>query len=122
MSNYVNSLYRDYEKLEIKNNKITKENKLLKLRLDILESENQRKDKIIAKNDCEISKKEDEINENEDITLEECPHCHAKELLELDSEITKDELYLYKYYKFVILSMVKMNSLCSPLTITKIIY
>lgn len=183
MSNYVNSLYRDYEKLEIKNNKITKENKLLKLRLDILESENQRKDKIIAKNDCEISKKEDEINEkdrvinaqtkkiielvnqlnltkyerdmylaklnidgtntgiptsqtpinkkkvipnsrkntggkfnhpksklerfnddeineNEDITLEECPHCHSKELLELDSEITKDELdYLLKTIK-----------------------
>ena len=42
MSNYTNSLYRDYEKLEIKNTKITKENKLLKLRLDILESENQR--------------------------------------------------------------------------------
>ena len=47
MSNYVNSLYRDYEKLEIKNNKINKENKLLKLRLDILESENQRLEKIV---------------------------------------------------------------------------
>ena len=45
MSNYTNSLYRDYEKLEIKNTKITKENKLLKLRLDILESENQRLEK-----------------------------------------------------------------------------
>ena len=43
----MNSLYRDYEKLEIKNNKINKENKLLKLRLDILESENQRLEKIV---------------------------------------------------------------------------
>lgn len=182
MSNYVNSLYRDYEKLEIKNNKINKENKLLKLRLDILESENQRleknckkqekiieniefknqyiieeKNKIIeAQNkkiielvnqlnltkyerdmylaklnidgtnagiptsQTPINKKkvipnsrkntggkiggkfnhsksklerfnDDEINENEDITLEECPNCHSKELLELDSEIIKDE-------------------------------
>lgn len=182
MSNYVNSLYRDYEKLEIKNNKITKENKLLKLRLDILESENQRlekscnkqekiiesieiknqyiideKNKIIeAQNkkiielvnqlnltkyerDMYLSKlnidgtnagiptsqtpinkkkiipnsrkntgckiggklnhpksklekfKDEEINENEDVTLNECPHCHSKELLELDSEATKDE-------------------------------
>ena len=51
MSNYVSSLYRDYEKLEIKNQKVNKENKLLRLRLDILESENQRKDKIISKHD-----------------------------------------------------------------------
>ena len=182
MSNYTNSLYRDYEKLEIKNTKITKENKLLKLRLDILESENQRlekncnnqeklienieiknqriideKNKIIeAQNkriielvnqlnltkyerdmylaklnidgnnagiptsQTPINKKkvipnsrkntggkiggkinhpksklekfnDNEINENEDVTLDKCPHCHTKELLELDSEITKDE-------------------------------
>jgi hypothetical protein len=35
--------------------------------------------------------KDEEINENEDITLEECPHCHSKDLCELDSEVTKDE-------------------------------
>lgn len=182
MSNYTNSLYRDYEKLEIKNTKITKENKLLKLRLDILESENQRlerncnkqekiienieiknqyiideKNKIIeAQNkkiielvnqlnltkyerDMYLAKlnidgtnagiptsqtpinkkkvipnsrkntggkiggkfnhtksklerfKDEEINENEDITLDECPHCQSKELVELDSEVIKDE-------------------------------
>lgn len=34
---------------------------------------------------------EQEINEHEDIVLEECPHCHSKELLELPSEVTKDE-------------------------------
>ena len=32
-----------------------------------------------------------EINENEDITLDECPECGSKELIELNSEITKDE-------------------------------
>lgn len=182
MSNYANSLYRDYEKLEIKNQKVNKENKLLRLRLDILESENQRKDKIISKhekviedietnnkkiinerdkiieaqnkkiielvNQLNLTKnerdmylaklnmdgtnsgiptsqtpinkkkiipnsrkktdnkiggqenhkkhklekfKDEEINENEDVTLDECPHCHSKKLIKLNSEITKDE-------------------------------
>lgn len=181
-SNYTNSLYKDYEKLEIKNQKISKENKLLKLRLDILESDNQRKDRIILNHEkivddiriknqniindkdkiieaqnkkiielvnqlnltkyerdmylsklnidgtnsgiptsqTPINKKkvipnsrkntggkiggqenhkksklekftDDEINENEDVTLDECPNCHAKDLVELESEITKDE-------------------------------
>jgi len=170
-SNYENSLYKDYEKLELKNQKINNENKMLKLRLDILESENQRKDKIISKHNYEIDEKDkiieaqnkkiielvnqlnltkyerdiylsklnidgtnsgiptsqtpinkkkvipnsrkntggkiggkenhkknklekfkdEEINENENITLDECPHCHSKDLVELDSEITKDE-------------------------------
>ena len=181
MSNYANSLYRDYEKLEIKNQKVNKENKLLRLRLDILESENQRKDKIISKhekviedietnnkkiinekdkiieaqnkkiielvNQLNLTKnerdmylaklnmdgtnagiptsqtpinkkkiipnsrkktdnkiggqenhkkhklekfKDEEINENEDVTLDECPHCHSKNLIKLNSEITKD--------------------------------
>lgn len=181
-SNYANGLYKDYEKLEIKNQKVNKENKLLRLRLDILESENQRKDKIIFKHekiiedietknkkiidekdkiieaqnkkiielvnqlnltkyerDMYLSKlnidgtnagiptsqtpinkkkiipnsrkktdnkiggqknhkkhklekfKDEEINENEDVTLNECPHCHSKDLIELNSETTKDE-------------------------------
>lgn len=34
----------------------------------------------------------DEINEKEEITLEECPHCHSKELDELKTSKTKDEL------------------------------
>lgn len=42
----------------------------------------------------------DEINEHQDIILEECPHCHSKNLVELESEITKDELdYLIKAIK-----------------------
>lgn len=170
-SNYANGLYKDYEKLEIKNQKINNENKLLKLRLDILESENQRKDKIISKHDYEMNEKDkiieaqnkkiielvnqlnltkyerdmylsklnidgtnsgiptsqtpinknkvipnsrkntggkiggqekhkksklekfndEEINENENVTLDECPNCHSKDLVELDSELTKDE-------------------------------
>ena len=182
-SNYANGLYRDYEKLELKNEKINNENKLLKLRLDILESENQRKDKMIlnhekivndikAKNQVIIEEKDKiieaqnkkiiellnqlnltqyerdmylsklnndgtnsgiptsqtpinknkvipnsrkntggkiggklehpkhylkrfddkEINDNEDVILKECPHCHSKDLVELNSEVTKDEL------------------------------
>lgn len=181
-SNYVNSLYKDYEKLEIKNQKIANENKLLKLKLDITESQNQRlekicqkqekvledikyknqsiineKDKIIEEqnkkiielvNQLNLTKYErdmylaklnidgtnsgiptsqtpinkkkvipnsrkntggkiggkynhqknklekfsdEEINENEDVTLDECPHCHSKDIVGLDSEITKDE-------------------------------
>lgn len=182
MSNYTNSLYSDYERLEIKNQKITKENKLLKLRLDIAESENQRLEKVCLKQEkiledieiknqsiineknkiiyeqnkkiielisqlnltkyerdsylsklkldgtnagiptsqTPINKKkiipnsrkktgnkiggqnnhkksklerfnDEEINEKEEITLEECPYCHSKNLSELDSEVTKDE-------------------------------
>ncbi len=34
---------------------------------------------------------DEEINVNEDITLEKCPHCHSENLVELNSEITKDE-------------------------------
>lgn len=33
----------------------------------------------------------EEVNEHEEVTLELCPHCHSKELIELDSEVTKDE-------------------------------
>lgn len=36
--------------------------------------------------------RDDEINETEEVILEECPHCHSKELRELDTSITKDEL------------------------------
>ncbi|MGN0974338.1 MAG: transposase [Bacilli bacterium] len=34
---------------------------------------------------------DEEINENEDIILDECPECGSKKLIELESEITKDE-------------------------------
>ena len=36
--------------------------------------------------------KDEEINETEEITLKECPNCHSRNLQELDSTITKDEL------------------------------
>ena len=189
ISNYGNRLKKDYDAIVVKNEKLEKDNKMLKLKLDIAESENQRKDKIIAKHDEEMDEKDkmiealknkiiamtkeldlttyerdqylsklnidgtnagvptsqtpinkkkvipnsrknkggkiggklnhpknkldkfkdEEINENEDVTLEECPHCYSKELLELDSEVTKDELdyqvkiikkrYHFKEYK-----------------------
>lgn len=35
---------------------------------------------------------DEEVNETEDVILEECPNCHSKELQELGSAITKDEL------------------------------
>lgn len=35
---------------------------------------------------------DDEINEREEITLNECPHCHSKNLKELDTSVNKDEL------------------------------
>ena len=171
MSNYTNSLYNDYEKALQKNKKLYQKYKLTKLRLDITESENQRKDKIINKYNYEIEEKNkiikaqnkkiielvnqlnltkyekdqylaklningtnagiptsqtpinkkkiipnsrknsggkiggqpkhkkhklekfknEDINEEQEITLQECPHCHSKDLIELDSEITKDE-------------------------------
>ena len=171
MSNYTNSLYNDYEKSLQKNKKLYQKYKLTKLRLDIAESENQRKDKIINKYNYEIEEKNkiikaqnkkiielvnqlnltkyerdqylaklningtnagiptsqtpinkkkiipnsrknsggkiggqpkhkkhklekfknEDINEEQEITLQECPHCHSKDLIELDSEITKDE-------------------------------
>lgn len=189
ISNYGNGLKKDYDAVVVKNEKLERDNKMLKLKLDIAESENQRKDKIIDKHDEEMDEKDkmietlknkiialtkeldlttyerdqylsklnidgtnagiptsqtpinkkkvipnsrkntggkiggklnhpknkldkfkdEEINENEDVTLEECPHCHSKELLELDSKVTKDELdyqvkiikkrYHFKEYK-----------------------
>ena len=36
--------------------------------------------------------KDEEINEKEEIKIEECPNCHYKELKELNTSITKDEL------------------------------
>ena len=30
--------------------------------------------------------KDEEINENEDVTLDECPHCHSKDLIRLSNK------------------------------------
>lgn len=35
---------------------------------------------------------DEEVNEIEEIKSEECPHCHSKELEELNTSVTKDEL------------------------------
>ena len=181
-SDYTNSLYKDYEKVLKKNQELERKYKLEKLHCDIIESQNQRLEKICQKHekivedikiknqsiinekdkiievqnkkiielvnqlnltkyerDMYLSKlnldgtnsgiptsqtpinknkvipnsrkntggkiggqenhkknkldkfKDEEINVNEDITLDECPNCHSKNLVELDSEITKDE-------------------------------
>ena len=180
MTNYTNGLYKDYEKLLEENEKLKSEYKLAKLHLDIAESENQRKDKIIDKTEFEINEKNkiieiqkekikklvdqlnlteyeknqylaklnidgtnagiptsqtpinkkkiipnsrvkserkiggqknhpksklekfdnDEINEHEEVTLKQCPHCHSKDLTKLEEEVTKDVLdYLIKIIK-----------------------
>ena len=178
MSNYANSLYRDYEILEKKNKNLKYENKLLLIRAQVAESEQLRLEKrnlqtenLIFEKEKELreSKKEnealknkiikltkqidmtkyerdqylaklnidgtnsgiptsqtpinkkkhipnsrekssnnkggqkshkkhklekffdEEINEHEEIILEECPNCHSHDLIELDSEVTKDE-------------------------------
>ena len=165
-SNYSNSLYKDYEKLEKKYKELEKKYKFEKLRADVAEYENQRfeiinnkineltkklnmteyeRNQYLAKLNIDgtnagiptsqtpINKKklipnsrkntggkiggklnhpkyklekfnDKEINENEDITLDECPECGSKELIELNSEITKDEFdYQVKIIKNVII-------------------
>lgn len=61
MTNYEKGLFKDYEKLQIKNDKISKENKLLRLRLNVMESDEQIKDKLILKQESEINQKNIEI-------------------------------------------------------------
>lgn len=58
ISNYGNGLKKDYDAVVVKNEKLEKDNKMLKLKLDIAESKNQRKDKIIAKHDEEMDEKD----------------------------------------------------------------
>lgn len=53
MSNYANSLYRDYERLEIKNSNLSKENKFLLLRATIAEDEQRRLENIVIKKNQE---------------------------------------------------------------------
>lgn len=53
MSNYANSLYRDYERLEIKNSNLSKENKFLLLRATIAEYEQRRLENIVIKKNQE---------------------------------------------------------------------
>lgn len=62
MSNYANCLYKDYEELELKNNKLTKENKFLLLRATIAEDEQRRLEHVVAKKAMENDalKKENE--------------------------------------------------------------
>ena len=51
-----------YEKLQNKNDKIVNENKLLKIRISILKSNTQRKDKLIEKGNIKIEQIEKKIN------------------------------------------------------------
>ena len=46
-SDYSKSLNRDYERMAINNDKLKKDKKMLELKLEVSESENQRKDKLM---------------------------------------------------------------------------
>jgi hypothetical protein len=102
-SNYTNSLYKDYEKLEIKNQKISKENKLLKLRLDVLESDNQRKDRIIINHEKIVDdirvKNQTIINEKDKII-----EAQNKKIIEL-----VNQLNLRKYERDMYLSKLNID-------------
>lgn len=74
MSNYENSLFKDYERLQIKNNNLSKENKFLLLRATIAEDEQRRLEHIVEKKDEKIeqlsNEKEQLFKENEDLKKE----------------------------------------------------
>ena len=60
-SNYSNFLYKDYEKEVSKNKKLYEENKILLLRAQVAESEQQRLESIVAKNNAILAEKNKEI-------------------------------------------------------------
>lgn len=92
MSNYEKSLYKDYEKLQNKNDKIVNENKLLKLRISILESDTQRKDKLIEKGNIQIEQIKKEINnKNNEI------QALKNKIIELAKKLDMTELERDKY-------------------------
>jgi len=61
MSNYSKILYKDYEKLQLKFNKLEKEAKFQKLRADIAEDKKFRLEKIAIKKQKEINEKNKQI-------------------------------------------------------------
>ena len=63
ISDYSKSLNRDYERMAINNDKLKKDKKMLELKLEVSESENQRKDKLIAEKDNEIDALKKELIE-----------------------------------------------------------
>lgn len=62
-SDYSKSLNRDYERMANNNDKLKKDKKMLELKLKVSESENQRKDKLIAEKDNEIDALKKELIE-----------------------------------------------------------
>jgi len=62
MSNYSNILYKDYEALQRKYDKLKKEAKFQKIRADIAEDEQHRLEKIQEKQNAEIKEKDNKIN------------------------------------------------------------
>jgi len=60
-NNYKNSLFRDYEKEINKNKDLERKNKMLKLRLEVAESEQQRLEKVVNNNEKIINEQNKEI-------------------------------------------------------------
>ncbi len=69
-SNYTNGLYRDYEKLQITNDKLNHDCKLLKLRAELAESAQQRLEKTVSEKENIIDEKEEIIKTQEQIIKE----------------------------------------------------
>ena len=78
-NDYSKSLNRDYERMAINNDKLKKDKKMLELKLEVSESENQRKDKLIAKRDIEIAEKNKEIDALKKELIEMAKKLHLTE-------------------------------------------
>lgn len=85
MSNYSNSLYKDYLILVEKNKKLEEEVKFQKLRADIAEDEQFRLEKVVAKKEQEIVDKNGEIKSLE------------QKVIQLTKELNLSELERKKY-------------------------
>ena len=66
-SNYSNSLYKDYERILMTNESLSKENKHLLLRVTIAEDEQRRLQTIVDKNDIEKKELKNELKEKDEI-------------------------------------------------------
>jgi len=86
MSNYSNILYKDYEALQRKYDKLKKEAKFQKLRADIAEDEQHRLEKIQKKQNLEIREKDNKIN------------ALSQKIIELTKKLNLTELERNKYF------------------------
>ena len=101
--NYANSLYKDYEKILKKNQELERKYKLEKLHCDIIESQNQRLEKICQKHEKIVEdikiKNQTIINEKDKII-----EAQNKKIIEL-----VNQLNLTKYERDMYLSKLNLD-------------